>query len=160
MTLDRTNQVATAIASALLVGGAVGFYLVRPGGITGAVSFFLSLVLVVCWAFGPRAIVVAEGELRVERRATAPFSVPVARITDATTLPSIGPGTVRVFGVGGLFGSYGIFWNKSIGRFRVYATRRAPVVVLRISGGDLPVVVTPDDADGLLAALGRHGPPQ
>jgi hypothetical protein len=61
---------------------------------------------------------------------------------------------VRLFGVGGFFGSYGLFWARGLGRFRAYATQSAPGVLVRRSGA-LPLIVTPDDADGFRAAL-RH----
>jgi hypothetical protein len=156
MTLDGTHRVLTAVASALLFAGAAGFFVVRPGGLTGIVSVFLVAVFVVTWALSPCALVVDGAELRIERRAMPPVCVDLASVASVAQVDAIGPGTVRVFGVGGLFGSYGLFWNKSLGRFRVFATRRRPVVLLRLRDGGLPIVVTPDDAKGMIAALERR----
>jgi hypothetical protein len=52
--------------------------------------------------------------------------------------------TIRVFGVGGLFGYYGKFTNSKMGMMTWYATRRdKAVMVITISGKK--IIITPDE---------------
>jgi hypothetical protein len=104
----------------------------------------------------PRALVVDAGELRVERRAWPPLRIPLATVASAAPLDRLGRGTLRVFGVGGFFGSYGLFSNGDLGRFRLYATRAGQAVIVRRTGKELPIVLTPDDVAGAIGAIDRR----
>jgi len=53
--------------------------------------------------------------------------------------------TVRVFGVGGLFGYFGKFSNKQMGSMQWYATRRDKTVLIKTIAGK-KIIVTPDEA--------------
>ena len=54
------------------------------------------------------------------------------------------PRSIRVFGVGGLFGYFGLFRNSRYGTMIWYATRRDQFVVIERSNGKT-IVLTPDD---------------
>jgi hypothetical protein len=152
MTLDTPQRVSTVIASTLLPTGLLVTFVTGSRVGLGVFTFVL-LVLGVAWALSPRGILVAGGELQIERRAWAPLCIPLSSISGASLLDRLGPGTLRLFGVGGFFGSYGLFSNPALGRFRLYATRSRPAVLLSRNGGDLPIVITPDDAAGTIGAL-------
>jgi hypothetical protein len=162
MRLDRINRVLTVVVGAI-VGAAVVALLKAPGlGASRAALIALPVIaLALAWAMSPSALVVEAGELRVERRAWRPLRVPLASIARASLLEGIGRSTIRVFGVGGFFGSYGLFWNKVLGRFRMYATRTGQAIIVRRTGEAIPIVLTPDDVAGAVqaiqprAALGR-----
>ena len=53
-------------------------------------------------------------------------------------------GTLRTFGVGGLFGYYGSFNNQHIGDFKMYATKKTGLVIIHTAQGDT-FVISPDD---------------
>lgn len=115
-------------------------------------------------------------------RGTAPFAVRgysvgarrvrVRRLGWETTLPLEGlsrvepnpdalRGSIRLFGIGGLYASVGHFRNKRLGRFRAWATDGRRAVVLEFP--DREVVLTPDDlhrfAEAVRAELARlHTP--
>ena len=66
--------------------------------------------------------------------------------------------SIRIFGVGGLFGYYGRFANAKIGRMTWYATRRdKPVLV--VTNYDKKIILTPEEAERFVTALntGRMG---
>ena len=63
-------------------------------------------------------------------------------------------GSVRTFGVGGLFGYFGRFRSPRFGPYQLYATRRAPSVQLRARGGTY--VLSPDAPEAFLAEVQRH----
>jgi hypothetical protein len=155
MTLDRRQRTMTAVVGLLL---AVSFAVVTVTGAHVGFGVFalLGVVLAVSWAMSPVALVVDGGELRVERRAWRPLRVPLASVASAAPLERLGAGTLRVFGVGGFFGSYGLHSNGDLGRFRLYATRSGQAVVVRRTGGDLPIVLTPDDVAGAIGAIDRR----
>jgi hypothetical protein len=58
-------------------------------------------------------------------------------------------GAWRIFGVGGLFGYYGRFWNSEMGTMTFYATRTADAVLIR-THADNKIILTPDDPEAFL----------
>jgi hypothetical protein len=124
--------------------------------LTGAL---LVPIMASCWALAPTALTIDGRTLRIERRGWRPLEIPLDDIARTDGVPSLRPlGAVRLFGVGGFFGSFGLMWSRSIGRFRAYATRSAPSLLLRRRGA-LPVLVTPDDPEAVVAALRAAGVP-
>ncbi|GAA4330220.1 PH domain-containing protein [Flaviaesturariibacter amylovorans] len=60
-------------------------------------------------------------------------------------------GSIRLFGVGGLFGYYGRFANRALGSMTWYATHRNGGLLVRTSNGK-KILITPDDPEALLQA--------
>jgi hypothetical protein len=155
MTLDTRQRIFTAVVSVFVLA-AIGATMGRDPRV-GALVLTLALVpLGVAWAMSPREIVVERGELRIERRAWLPLRVSLASIASASPLDRLGAGTIRVFGVGGYFGSYGLFYSRQLGRFRLYATRSGQAVLVKRVGDEVPFVLTPDDVAGTIGALDRR----
>jgi len=59
--------------------------------------------------------------------------------------------SLRLFGNGGLFSIRGLFSNRSLGRYRAYATDPAKSVVMRFA--NRVVVVTPHDPQKFVAGI-------
>ncbi len=158
MTLDGANRAATTAIGGLAVAGAIAslVYASSAGASIGSRASPLVIVFVMAWAWAwsPRELVVDEDEIRVMRRAATARRFPISSVTAASPIEPIGPGVVRVFGVGGFFGSYGLFWSRPLGRFHAYATRRGPAMIVHLRDR-LPVVLTPDDVPGAIAAIER-----
>jgi len=55
-------------------------------------------------------------------------------------------GTIRTFGVGGLFGYFGKFYNNKIGVMTLYATRRSNYVLIKTSANK-KIILTPDNPE-------------
>jgi PH (Pleckstrin Homology) domain-containing protein len=153
MTLDGRQRARTALAGAL-VGFVFVSVLATRVGIGALGVCFVAIVLALSWAMAPCAVVVDSAELRILRRAWTPLRLPLPTVASALPIDSLDRGTLRLFGVGGFFGSYGLFRNATIGRFRLYATRGGPAVLVRLKGGGLPIVLTPDDVPGTIEAIG------
>jgi hypothetical protein len=114
----------------------------------------LAAVFVVCAFMGPRGYTIGETALRIERRIGA-VEIPIASISEVGPLPPESlKRTWRTLGSGGFFGYYGRFRNRTLGNFRMYATRSDGYVLVR---ADHPYVLTPDSPGGLVAALQRRG---
>jgi len=57
-------------------------------------------------------------------------------------------GSFRVFGNGGLFSFSGLFWNRALGRYRLFATDPKRAVVMALPART--VVVTPEDPEAFI----------
>jgi hypothetical protein len=161
MTLDRGNRIVTTAACVLVSAVAVGqcaIYCVKASRLAFAPALILGPLLLVAWAMAPCELAIVDGEIRVGRRAWAPLCVPLSALASVERIDGLGPGTIRVLGVGGFFGSYGLFRNRALGQFRAYVTRRGPAVLIRRLEGR-PLLVTPDDVSGAIVALHRAGVP-
>lgn len=157
MTLDAANRTITLVVGGVGAAGAV------VTAVTGArvglvILLVLGVTLALAWAMSPRAVTVRDGELHVDRRAWRPLRVPLTSIASAAPIAGLAGGTLRLFGVGGFFGSYGLFSNGELGRFRLYATRGGQAVLVKRTDGALPLVLTPDDVRGTIDAI--DGRPQ
>jgi len=130
MSLDRTYRTLTAVVIALLAVVFATTY-VAVGTIVVPVLGFVAVTMVIAWAMAPRQLVVEGDELRVERRAWRALRVPLSAIESAAPIEQFPGRTLRIGGVGGFFGSYGLFTNTKLGRFRLYATRRGKALLLR-----------------------------
>jgi hypothetical protein len=153
MTLDRTHRVLTAVVLVILAG-VFAALATTVGQIGAPIIGFVTVALAISWAMSPRKLVIADSELRVERRAWPALRVPLSSVTTAEPVALSGR-TLRLVGVGGFFGSYGLFTNGQLGRFRLYATRRQNAMIVRRSSG-LPIVITPDDIAGAVKTLGER----
>jgi hypothetical protein len=98
-----------------------------------------------------------RGALRVRRRAWRDLVVPLGDIASVEAGPDLRRTVaLRLFGVGGFFGTYGLLWIRGLGRLRGYMTRIDGSLLIRRHGA-LPVLVTPDDPAALLRALRARG---
>jgi len=60
--------------------------------------------------------------------------------------------TVRLFGVGGFFGGYGLFWNRSLGVFYAYITNLKTLVFIKYDNGR-KILLSPDRPQEFLEAV-------
>jgi hypothetical protein len=155
LSLDRTHRILTLVSFAivaLVLVIALSTGRNEPVVIVAIVTVALGLA----WAMSPCALVIDGGEMRIERRAWRPLRVPLASIASAAPIGTIGKRALRLWGVGGFFGSYGLFWSDALGRFRLYGTRRGQAVLVRRNDGRLPLVLTPDDVAGTVDAIDKR----
>jgi hypothetical protein len=61
-------------------------------------------------------------------------------------------GSIRTFGVGGLFGYYGCFANYTLGSMTWYATRKDKAVLITLFNNK-NIVVTPNEPEAFVAAF-------
>jgi hypothetical protein len=156
MTLSAPLRLVSFLVALVTLGVLLGSLVTVPPAAT--IGPILALVvavptLVVAWAMAPRAVAVDAGELLIERRAWWPRRVRLDAIRSAG--PYAGGRGVRVMGVGGFFGNYGAYYAPALGRFSLYSTRSGMAVIVRRSDG-VPLVLTPDDVDGTIAAIDRR----
>ena len=107
-------------------------------------------IVVVCAALAVRGYSVVNGELLVHRLGWA-TRFDLARLSRVEVSPGAMQGSVRTWGIGGLFSSVGYFRNAVLGSYRAYATNEANTVVLDFEGDT--IVVTPDSPLEFVAAI-------
>jgi len=94
--------------------------------------------------FRTQKYVVNNNELIIKR----PVKERKIQISDIQEIRLINPGemfgTIRTFGVGGLFGYYGLFYNRTFGSMTLYTTQRKNRVIIKTKSNS-KIVISPDD---------------
>jgi hypothetical protein len=150
----RTVKFATAVACALTVGLTVMIPFTMRGGARWAAyagPAILVLVLGITALFCVRGFTIDRSELSI-RRLFWDTRFPLGDLRDAQADPSALKGAVRAAGNGGFLAITGWFYSKRLGKFRAFVTDPARCVVLEFK--NRKVVVSPDDPEGFIAALG------
>jgi hypothetical protein len=151
MTLDRCQRTLTTLVL-LLVPLAAATMLAAThqprSALATAAATLVALGLAA--AYAPTSVELAGRELRITRRLAPPVRLSASEIVRVEQGP---PGCdLRLFGVAGFLGSFGLFWSLGFGRYWLYATRRAPSLAVRRRRG-LPLVLVVDDPSGLRRAM-------
>jgi hypothetical protein len=146
---DTTTKLISAAVFILFLGIAVDSSSLIVEGI-------IALVFLAAYAWSPTGYAIDAGDV-VIRRLIGNVRIPVSGIREVrlATRDDLS-GSMRVFGSGGLFGYYGLFSNSKLGASNWYVTDRSHAVVL--AGDSGTVIVSPDDAAGFIAALGKCAP--
>src|SRR5262252_1734847 len=160
MSLDRMNRALTVLVSAAMAT-VLGIQLALCTGPVAWVPWLtlaiLTIVMLPAFALAPTAVEIDGRALRVCRRLWRPLRVALTDIERAETGPDVRLSTtLRLFGVGGFFGTYGLLWVRGLGRIRGYVTRCDKTLVVRRASG-IPVLVTPDEPAAVLETLRLRG---
>ena len=147
-----------AVIAITAIAGTAGAMQANLRGIALAVMLFSSGVAVGAWALAPRGFVIAEGRLRILRNGWRPVQIRLDEIRSVSLLdPDALRGSLKLLGMGGLFGYYGIFRSPSLGSYRLHATRSGGLVLVRTTTHTHVLTPEPPDdfAEALLAAAPR-----
>mgnify|MGYP001063065976 CR=1 FL=1 len=149
-------KVVSAVGTLLVCGVGWGAYRVIPpvGGFTQrfgtGVACIPPAIVIGALLFVVRSYAVSGGHLAI-RRLCWSTTIPLLGIHEAYHDPAAIKGSLRIWGNGGLFGITGYFWNKNLGRFRIFATDPRRAVVLKLH--DRTVVVSPAEPEAFLEEL-------
>lgn len=141
---DRTTKIISTAICVLVLGIALAIQ-----NVLVVCLFFVAMML--AYGYSPRGYTVAGKSITVKRLLrTIHVSLEDAREARMATADDV-RGCFRLWGSGGVFGYYGLFWTSRLGKCTWYVTaRERPVVVVTASKTTL---FSPDDADGFLAAI-------
>jgi hypothetical protein len=144
---------ATSLAATALFFGVAAFGYLQPGlpawaRWTLTTLPLLTLVGAALWTV--RGYVLEPGVLRV-RRLLWDTCLPLDGLESARWDPEATRGSLRLFGNGGLYSYHGWFWNRRLGRYRLYATDPKRAVVLRFARRT--IVVSPGEPADFVRAL-------
>jgi hypothetical protein len=153
---DRPLLLSTAaLLMVILVTAIAGTATAVRAGMRGVglvVAIFAGGTAVVAWALAPRAFAIGGGALRVLRNGWLPTRIPLSAIRSAGEIEADAlHGSVRVLGIGGLFGTYGLYRSPALGPTRLDATRSAGLVLVRTARR--AHVLTPDRPGEFVEAL-------
>lgn len=160
---DRVVLLVTGFAALVLVAvvAVVGYaaaHALGPleTGIGWAVGLLGATILGVAWGLAPRGYSLEGSTLRVDRP-LRPVVIRLAEVREAALLPEgAARGALRVGGSGGLFGFYGWFWGRTLGGFRMYASRTSRLV--RVDTREERFVLSPEPPERFLEALLGRAP--
>ena len=152
--IDTTAKIITT-AIAILFFGLLGIGIVKHNeawSIIGATSIPL-LTLIGCWFYHPISFILTASSLIIRR--------PIGNLTvdrkNISTMAIPDKGYIsglRTFGVGGVFGYFGKFYNPTIGHMTWYTTKRDNVILVTFNSGK-KIVISPDDAAGFVIVFGN-----
>jgi hypothetical protein len=137
--LDKTAIIITNIIT-LIFGALIVFNFLL------SLAIILLLIYLICLLLKPINYQITEKELIIHRLIK---NVHIKR-TEIESLEvlekSALSGSIRIFGVGGLFGWYGRFANKQLGTMTWYVTRRdKPILILTKSNKS--IIISPDEVE-------------
>lgn len=151
MTLGVSVVLIGVTLGALWVAFASSLGALRLGA--GVVALFCAGLLGATYLYSPRAYRISDSAVVIERP-LGNVEIPIASVRKVDTVEVGSGNTIRVFGVGGLFGVYGRFRSKDLGPFTMYGSRTGPAVLLDTEEGS--IVITPDDGEAFARDLGAR----
>jgi len=111
-------------------------------------------VLFGSYLYAPRSFSVSEDGVRINRL-VSPIFLPIHTIQGVRQARKEDlKKSLRTFGVGGLFGSFGNYYSKGLGSYRLYATNYENAVVLYAGGKTY--VLTPDQPLEFIEAIQKQ----
>ena len=140
--LDKTALLITSLVT-LMFGALIVFNFILP------LAIFLIIIYLICIALKPLSYEITKDELIIRRLIKSVrmnrADIKSLELIEKTTLS----GTIRTFGVGGLFGWYGKFANSQLGNMTWYLTRRdKPVLILKKDSKK--ILISPDQAEAFV----------
>ncbi len=100
--------------------------------------------------FGIFGYHIQDGQLKILRLGWSK-DIDLSKITEVEFKPNAMTGSVRTFGIGGLFGYVGYFRNSILKSYKAYVTHRDKTVVLTTEEGE--IVISPDDPEAFVASI-------
>jgi hypothetical protein len=153
--LDKTAIIITVLFTLLFAIIIATEYFITPGGDAARPLYVTGIFLLLyglAFAFHPTAYNVTQDALIICRpiqnvhiKRTAIKSIVIVDKKEIR-------GSIRTFGVGGVFGYYGCFANYTFGSMTWYATRRDKAVLITTTNNK-KIVVTPNEPVAFVAAL-------
>lgn len=154
VTPDKSVKVVTGILVFLFIlsiAGLIGMFLSERIIILPVLVVFIFLGLGLAYAYRPLSYTVTTENLIINRMA-GDVTIPRSSIKSVTVIHrNLIDGSIRTFGVGGLFGYYGKFSNSKLGNMKWYVRRMDHLVLLDTSAEK--ILLSPDDIDGFVTVL-------
>lgn len=154
VTPDKPVKVITVIillTFLLSISTLIGIFITEKMIILPVLAVFLVLVFFIAFAYRPISYTVTKEQLIINRLAGA-VVIPRSSIKSVAIIHrNVVDGSLRTFGVGGLFGYYGRFSNAKFGAMTWYVRRMDHLVF--INTVEEKILVSPDDINGFAAAL-------
>lgn len=143
-TLAKVVTVAVTILFTTIIIGQLVLLLDSAKSISVITIVILVLIYLIVFLYKPISYKITD-DLLVIHRPLTDIKVDLKEIQNVEQVDKSSlSGTIRIFGVGGLFGYWGKFTNSKIGLMTWYATRRDNAVLVT-TFGNKKIVLTPDE---------------
>lgn len=153
-TLDKTAKLLTIGMPVILIGFVIGPKLLTTHINVMAiivVSIVMCLTYIITYGYSPTSYEIKEDSILIKR----PFKDVIIHRSAIADVIKLDDGklarSIRTFGSGGLFGYFGLFWQKEFGTMTWYATRRDQAIMI-ITSSNKKMVITPDETDDFMQA--------
>jgi hypothetical protein len=150
-TVPKITTIAiTVLFAALIIGPVLS---IKENGVASIMYISSALLIIYFGAFiySPRKYSVTEKAIIIHR-VIGNVTIKKSDIATVETSDKGLPLGIRTFGVGGLFGYFGSFYNFDMGSMSWYVTRRDRTVLIKTAKGK-KIVISPDDRDAFVQAL-------
>lgn len=114
-------------------------------------SVIILAIILGCTAFGVYGYSIQEGKLKIIRWGWA-TEIEIKDITNVNATLHATIGSIRTFGIGGLFGYIGYYKNSILGSYKAYATNSDNTVLIETNHNG-KIVITPDDPNEFIESL-------
>lgn len=155
ISLDKLAKVVTITTTLIFTSLIIGQLLLlreSVNSISFTTIFILGLIYFVVFLYRPLYYKITDGVLFIHRLSSG-IKINLKNINNVQLIDKERlKGTIRIFGVSGLFGYWGKFHNSKIGTMTWYATRRNKMVLITTID-DKKIVVTPDEAELFVSEL-------
>jgi len=151
--LDTLGKIITSLTFVLVLGIIIKFiYLLQTHNdiriiyYWSCAIFILFLIITISYLFSPKKYVIKQKDLLIKRIIGSKI-IHIADIADVKQLSRADTRfLIRYFGVGGLFGWYGKFWNRKYGKMTFYASKRKNLIMIKTKRSE-KIVISPDNFD-------------
>jgi len=107
-------------------------------------------ILLLCLAFSVQGYSLKESKLLIHRLGWS-TRYDLQQLLDQEVNPHATVGSIRLFGIGGLFCHLGLFRNDILGKYRIYSTDPSQSLVLKFKGRT--IVISPDNPQEMKNAI-------
>lgn len=153
--LDKTTKILTSGISLLFIGITAFEFLTFPPEARWG-GYFATMIMALTYGFAyvyrPTGYTITDALLIVHRPIGKVTyrreQIESVRVIEKESLKF----TIRTFGVGGLFGYYGKFYNSALGKMTWYLTRRDHLVLIR-TDDNKTILLSPDELDAFTNEL-------
>lgn len=139
----------------ILLTAVVAFLLIGVNYIFTSDSIFPLImglcIILFCALFGIYGYRIQDGKMRVVRLGWFK-DFPISDIKSVEYHPNAMKGSLRTWGIGGLFGYIGHFKNRLLSNYKAYATHRRKTVIINTKENE-QIVITPDDPKEFVESL-------
>ena len=150
------------IFTVLTLTGLVGFSLYeiffgtgQQGSVILHVIIIISqlLILIVTYGFAPSSYSLQNDAIIIHRKLFGDKKIDLSQVESIREITDGEmKGSIRTFGVGGLFGFFGYFRSRVLGSYRMYGSRWSNFVLIELRNGK-KLLITPDDTKAMLLHL-------
>ena len=150
--MDKFTKIVTIVIS-ILFTGIVFFPFMFAGEknyeLYSVLSFFLASIYLFCYMMRPTNYEITNTKIIVKRM-VSDVSLNLSDVKEIKQFKNVSfMFSFRLFGVGGLFGYFGKFWDKEYGTMTYYATKNGNAIMI-ITNENKKIVITPDECDAFL----------